>query len=225
MGKDEDANAFCAVVFRRVAQTLLNHRKDLQSLGQLPVEASRLDAWLNSPIVEHINGALSLGGSVGIPGVASVTSTAGGSSNRQLNTSAGFTDQGFEQLVKQWLNQIFSVEGNGGVVCVIDNLELLESGVQARRTLEALRDRLFSVNGLRWVFCGANGVIHSLAASHRLGAFLNTPILEVAHVKPTTLEPLLRARLREFAMGDEKQIEGRLPIRMADLRTLYQIVN
>jgi hypothetical protein len=225
MGKDEDANAFCAVVFRRVAQTLLNHRKDLQSLGQLPGGAGRLDAWLNSPIVEHLNGALSLGGGFGMPGVGSANGSIGGSTAQQLNTSAGFTDQGFEQLVKQWLNQIFSVEGNGGVVCVIDNLELLESGVQARRTLEALRDRLFSVNGLRWVFCGANGVIHSLAASHRLGSFLNTPILDVAHVKPTTLEPLLRARLQEFAMADESDVENRLPIRMADLRTLYQIVN
>ena len=225
MGKDEDANAFCAVVFRRVAQTLLKHREDLQALGQMPGAAGRLDAWLNSPIVEHLNGALGIGGTIGISGVVSASGTVGGSSNNQINTSAGFTEQGFEQLVKQWLNQIFAVEGNGGVVCVIDNLELLESGVQARRTLEALRDRLFNVNGLRWVFCGANGVIHSLAASHRLGSFLNTPILDVAHVKPTTLEPLLHARLHEFAMGDESEIEDRLPIRMADVRTLYQIVN
>ena len=225
MGKDEDANAFCGVVFRRVAQTLLKYREQLQSLGQLPGDAGRLDAWLNSPIVEHINGALGMGGSVGVPGILSASATVGGTSNKQLNTSAGFVEQGFEQLVRDWLNQIFAVEGNGGVVCVIDNLELLESGVHARRTLEALRDRLFNVNGLRWVFCGANGVIHSLAASHRLGSFLNTPILDIAHVKSTTLEPLLHARLHEFAMGDKDEVEGRLPIRMTDLRTLYQIVN
>ncbi len=225
IGKDEDANAFCAVVFRRVAQTLLAYRQDLQALGLEPEMAGRIDAWLNSPIVEHLTGALGLTAAAGVPGVASIGAKADAGTSRQLNTGAGFTEQGFEQLVRQWLDQIFGSQGNGGVVCVIDNLELLESGVQARRTLEALRDKLFSVNGLRWVFCGANGVIHSLAASPRLGSFINTPILDVAHVKPTTLEPLLKARLQEFAMEGELDAETRLPIRMEDLRQLYQIVN
>jgi hypothetical protein len=225
LDKTEDANQFCAKVFRRVAQTLIKYRTDLKALGLAPEKALRLDAWLNSPIVEHINGALGIGGSFAVLGVASVSGTAGVAGSQQVNTSAGFTEQGFEQLVRDWLGQIFSAEGNGGIICVIDNLELLESGVQARRTLEALRDRLFTVNGLRWVFCGANGVIHSLAASNRLSSFLNAPILDVEHIKPTTLEPLLRARLREFAMVSEVDAERRLPIRMADIRALYQIVN
>jgi hypothetical protein len=144
--------------------------------------------------------------------------------NNQLNTSTGFSEQGFEQLIRTWLNEIFSVQGNGGVVCVIDNLELLESGVAARRTLEALRDKLFNVNGLRWVFCGANGVLHSLAASPRLGAFLNTPIVEVQNIAPADIEHLLRARLKEFS-DDANAAEEALPIRMADLKHLYSIVN
>ena len=180
--KEEDINAFCLDVFRRVAQTLLKYRSDLQNLSQLPQEAALIDAWLNSPIVEHVSNALGMGASIGIPGHASANAAIGGSTNKQLNTGAAFNDQGFEQLVRTWLNQIFLEQGNGGVVCVIDNLELLESGAQARRTLEVLRDRLFSVSGLRWVFCGANGVIYSLAASERLASFLNTPVIDVAHI-------------------------------------------
>ena len=118
----------------------------------------------------------------------------------------------------------FSIQGNGGVVCVIDNLELLESGAAARRTLEALRDRLFTVNGLRWVFCGANGVIHSLAASPRLASFLSTPIIDVGHVAPFSIAPLFRTRLKEFST-DPAQAEKRLPLRIQDLEMLYVAVN
>lgn len=132
-----------------MAQTLLKYRSDLQNLSQPPQEAALIDAWLNSPIVEHVSNALGMGASIGIPGHASANAAIGGSTNKQLNTGAAFNDQGFEQLVRTWLNQIFLEQGNGGVVCVIDNLELLESGAQARRTLGVLRDRLFSVSGLR----------------------------------------------------------------------------
>jgi hypothetical protein len=223
--KDEDISQFCADVFRRVAQTLLVYREQLQALGQLPSSAASVHAWLNSPIVEHLTGNVGLSASAGVPGVASATLTGGGATARQINTGAAFNDQGFEQLVRTWLEEIFTEKGIGGVICVIDNLELLETGAQARRTLEVLRDRLFNINGLRWVFCGANGVIHSLAASARLGAFLNSPIIDVAHVQTSALEPLFRARFAEFALVDEADAWDRLPIRLTDLKALYPIVN
>lgn len=222
--KDDDINAFCASVFRRVAHTLIKYREDLRQLDKLPPNTDRVWAWLNSPIVEHITGAMALTGTAGIPGLASASGNVAGGLTPQLNTSPGFNEHGFEQLVKQWLTQIFS-EANGAVVCVIDNLELLESGAQAKRTLEGLRDRLFTVDGLRWVFCGANGVIHSLAASARLASFLNMPVIEVDHVASQALEPLFRARVREFSMVDEQDAWSRLPIRLEDLRSLYLIVN
>jgi hypothetical protein len=124
-----------------------------------------------------------------------------------------------------WLEQIFSGEGNGGVVCVIDNLELLETGASARRTLEAMRDRLFNVPGLRWVFCGANGGVKSLAASPRLEAFLNTPVIQVEHIHPSALRPLFEARFREFAMGDVEEVYDALPFTLDDLQHLYLLVN
>lgn len=223
--KDEDVHAFCADVYRRVAQTLLRYRTHFRELGLQLKNAERLDAWLNSPIAEHLNSTLGVGVSVGVPGAASASATGGGATSQQINTSAGFSDQGFEQTVRDWLSQIFTVEGNGGVVCVIDNLELLETAAQSRRVLEALRDRLFNVNGLRWAFCGANGVIHSLGASQRLSSYLNAPVIEVGHVHPSALEPLFRARFREFAMKDEHEVEQNLPISLADLKHLYLIVN
>ena len=222
--KEEGVNEFCERVFYKVANGLLAQRAQLRNYELSGPSLQHVDAWLNSPIVEHLNGSLGGAGTLSIPGVANLTLKADRSASRQVNTSAGFAQAGLEQLVKTWLNEIFSVQGNGGVVCVIDNLELLESGVAARRTLEALRDRLFGLNGLRWVFCGANGVVHSLAASPRLGSFLNTPIVEVQNISTDYIQDLVRTRLTEFSV-DPKAAEEALPIRLQDLSTLYTIIN
>lgn len=222
--KDEDVDTFCSTVFRKVAHALLSQRDTLSAYTLSGPNAQHINAWLNSPVVSHLVGSGGLNASLGLPGAASIGVKGDVSVTSQLNTSSGFSEHGFEQLIRTWLDEIFSIQGNGGVVCVIDNLELLESGAAARRTLDALRDKLFNVNGLRWVFCGANGVLHSLAASNRLGAFLNIPIIEVKSISPADIEPLIRVRLKEFS-SDAEAVEAALPIRMADLKRLYGIVN
>ncbi len=223
--KDGNVDQFCTEVFQGVAQTLLKYAEylsqyDLPNGPQLP----HLNAWLNSPVVQHLNGQAGAGISAGIPGFANVSLKSGISEAAQINQSVGFAQSGFDAMVRQWLNEIFAIQGNGGVVCIIDNIELLETGVSARRTLEALRDKLFTVNGLRWVFCGANGVIHSLATSPRLTAFLSTPIIEVSNIHPTSLPELITARLAEFST-DPKRAEEDLPVGVEDLKHLYMIVN
>ena len=224
LGKDDNVNDFCDRVFKKVANGLLAHREQLKSYNYPGSNFDHVNAWLNSPIIEQINN--SFGGSVGfgLPSIAKLSMNGSTSTTKQANTGSGFSQEGFEQLVRKWLNEIFSVQGNGGVVCVIDNLELLESGAVARRTLEGLRDKLFNVNGLRWVFCGANGVVHSLAASPRLSSFLNTPIIDVQNITQSYIEPLIKSRLKEFAM-DESNMESCLPIRLKDLTKLYIIIN
>jgi hypothetical protein len=219
LSRDENLDAFCATVFRKVANGLMSQIGYLGNYQLSGPPLLQVSAWLNSPIIHQLRASG--------PAAASAS---GGTANAHndfpghLNTSTGFAYEGFENLVRTWLNEIFAVQGNGGVVCVIDNLELLESGPIARRTLEALRDRLFNVNGLRWVFCGANGVIHSLAASPRLGAFLNAPIMDVGEVAPRAIRPLVQARLEEYLMNAD-QAESCLPIRMEDIEYLYKILN
>lgn len=223
--KDGNVDQFCTEIFQGVAQTLLTYASHLKHFD-LPSGLSlpHLNAWLNSPMVEHLNAKGGVGFSVGVPGVAQVSGKGELGTNSQVNQSVGFAQSGFDAMIRQWLDQIFAVQGNGGVVCVIDNVELLETGVTARRMLEALRDKLFTVNGLRWVFCGANGVIHSLAASPRLTAFLSTPVINVANLHPSTIPSLIRARLNEFST-DPAKAEDDLPIDMEDLKYLYFLVN
>lgn len=206
--KDESPDAFCQRVYVQVAQTLLKYQSNVEGMGLDMANWPQVHAWLNSPVAKHIAAGFNWLGTI--------------SSSKQLNTTEGFESNGFEALVKTWLHEIFGQRGSGGVVCIIDNIELLESAVNARRTLEALRDRLFSVGGLRWAFCGANGVIHSLAASPRLTAFLNTPVHDVANIKPSFISKLFEARIQEFSLDPTKT---HLPIRVEDLERLYTLIN
>lgn len=48
---------------------------------------------------------------------------------------------------------------------MLDNLELLQVAETTRRILEQLRDELFTTPGVRFVLCGANGMINSVVSS------------------------------------------------------------
>lgn len=218
-----DVDEFCENVFRKVASGLLAQRELLSSHRSPEQPIDQLKAWLHSPVIKHVNETIGATASAGVLGV-SLGVKADQVRANQVNTSTGFNKDGLEHLVRRWLDEIFHVPGNGGVVCIIDNLELLESGANARKMLEALRDRVFTVNGLRWVFCGANGVIHSLAASPRLGSFLNTPIIDVKNVTMQSIEPLIKARLKEFS-ANKVDVEITLPVLITDITRLYPIIN
>ena len=223
--KDGNVDDFCTEVLQGVAQTLFSFADHLQHYElSNKVNLPHINSWLNSPIVAHINSKGGIGATLGVSGVASFSAKAETGTTAQINQSAGFMQSGFDAMIKQWLNEIFSEQGNGGVVCIIDNIELLETGPIARRTLEALRDKLFTINGLRWVFCGANGVIHSLAASPRLTAFLSTPVIEVSNIHPSDIPALVQARLAEFSTAPSKAQDD-LPVDLEDLKYLYWIVN
>lgn len=206
--KGESTEEFAQRVFRKVAQTLIDRSEEIRGMSLDMEGMDALDAWLNNPIFDSV--------STGLKWFVEISSTKG------LNNSHGYQNEGFEKTVRNWLKEIFYQRGSGGVVCVIDNIELLETASNARKNIEALRDRLFNVEGLRWVFCGANGVIHSLAASPRLSAFLNTPVVDVANIHPQYLEPLIDARIFEFA---PHQDEAYLPINIEDMKWLYLILN
>jgi hypothetical protein len=165
LSSKEDIGEFSTRVFYKIAQTLIAKASEVNGLGIALEKGDAVDNWLNNPKITQIQ----LG----------ISAYVGMNRSTQMNNSSGFNAAGFEQLVRDWLLEIFPAHGSGGVVCIIDNLELLETGSKAKKLLEALRDRLFNTQGLRWVFCGANGIVTSIIASPRLSGYLTRPILEL----------------------------------------------
>lgn len=199
----DDPGAFEDRLYRNIAQTLINNADAFRQAECLIPSIDALDKWLNAPQYRTAQaGGFGFSGGYG----------------SEPNTSDGFTHEGFAAAIRSELERLFPTDGSGGVICVIDNVELLKTSVAARDALESLRDRVFDLPGLRWVLCGSRGIV-SRARSQRLSGFFAAP----QRVSPITDEEsveLIRRRLEYF--GDEG---SRPPVSPEAFQFLYQALN
>lgn len=198
-------DAFVMEVLLEVAQTLLDYAARIEGDRlRTVVEATGLRDWINAPQVRGFQGALgpiSAGSSV------------------ETNTGNGYTLSGFPTTVKTILSHVFPDEGSGGIICVIDNLELLQTSEAARDLLEALRDELFNVQGLRWVLCGALGIVRGVTSSPRLDGMMFEPI-DVKKIPDESVGEIYTSRVEAFAISGDAY----LPIIRTDFVRLYRIL-
>lgn len=141
----------------------------------------------------------------------------GGGTAKTNHETYAFRRVGFRKKVTDLLEQMFP---SGGVLCVIDNLELMKSSEAARELVEVLRDRIFSLKGVRWVLCGASGVVRGVASSPRMVGWMHNPI-NVQNVDHEKAGDLYDARLSICAGGETKQ----LPISRSEFIELFEIMN
>lgn len=201
---DKNATAFVEEVIMAVAQTLISYRK-VTSRFNSPKKLDELDKWLNRGQLT----TYTAGTAVFSLGEASET-----------NTSAGFERSGFKKVVLECLKEVFPTSDSGGIVCVVDNLELLESSKIARITLEALRDEVLTIPGLRWVLCGALGIVLGVASSPRLEGWLHAPV-EVGSFSDDLAKEVLTSRTNAFCAGNGYY----LPLLEEDFEELYEVLN
>jgi DNA-binding MarR family transcriptional regulator len=206
---DQDAGAFIDEVLMAVAQTLIDEAKKVKTVCE-SIKTDSLDKWLNSPQIQTLQGSFSI---LAVGG--------GGGITAETNTSTGFERSGFRKAVLRWLSELFPSPQDGGVICTIDNLELLQTSEAARKLLEQLRDELLTVPGLRWVLCGALGIVLGTASSPRLEGFLNTPI-EISGVDEALASEILTSRLETFALDTHQPY---MPLLSQDFESLYDVLN
>jgi len=161
---------FVRRLYFAIAQAFIDNENVLRRGQRDMPNTDDVRAWLTAPIQRSGGGGGSILGAGGSFSYGSST-----------NTTAGFTEAGFKSAVDGWLKYAFPTPADGGFICVLDNLELLQTHKAARDLLETLRDALFSRPGLRWVLCGARGIMRAAAASPRLHGVL---------AEPMTLHPL-----------------------------------
>jgi hypothetical protein len=201
--KSEDQ--FVDEVLIAVAETLIDRAEHLDSLGYtLPSDSRLMREWIKSPFIESLSGGIgpfSLGRS------------------SEANASMGFERGGFRSILRAWLEKLFPEPNKGGVVCVIDNLEILESSAAAVQILESLRDSLFSFPGIRWVFCGALGIVRSMVASPRLTGYVHKPI-EILGIKKEYAKDAFHRRILHYG-----STEAYLPLTSDCFTFIYEILN
>ena len=205
---DTSVEEFVSNIYIEVAQTLLKRSEELNRFGYtLPSDSITINKWLNSP---HISTWQATIGPLGL------------GRNTETNTSDGFKDNGFRVQIDNWLKEIFPSSENGAVVCIIDNLELLETSEHARRQLERLRDEIFNLSGIRWVLCGSLGIVKSVASTPRLEGYLHKPI-EISSVKREFIRELFERRIKYYSINDLQP--GYLPLSVGDIDFLYEVLN
>lgn len=178
--QEDTALEFKRKVYGKIASYFISNEKELRLQLDLQFSLKPLEAWLENPM--NLEGNLSVAG-FGIGGA------------RALNESTGFDAHGFFNLVDRLLNAAFNEDG--GILCVLDNLEILNTSQLARQRLELLRDDLFAKHGLKWVVCGARGIVRSVASSARLQGRLQEPI-EVQPLTGSSIDDLISSRVAEY---------------------------
>jgi hypothetical protein len=204
----ESADQFIRKVYLRIAAAIIDEHDFLAKLGLRVPNVREVDEWLNSPTVKGWSGGMSVLGSGGEF-----------SHSKSLNES-GFSEAGLVDTVDRWLRRLFPTPQSGGFVCVIDNLELLETTQQARVLLEALRDPLLSRRGLRWILCGARGIVRTSAASPRLEGRLAEP-MEIEPISHQNVESAIERRISQYAVGSNSAA----PVSPRSFQLLYDVLN
>jgi hypothetical protein len=197
-------------VLYRVAQAFCENHKCLKDRGFNVPNVDAVESWLNSPLLGGVSGGVSVGGVVG----------ASAGKTKLANTSEGFTEAGFVSTISKWLRECFPTNSSGGFLCVIDNLELLETSKSARALLEAARDEVLGIKGLRWVLCGARGIMRSAASSPRLQGVLADPQM-INPIASESVQSLIEARIRAFSIN-EKSVA---PVEAAGFGHLFEVGN
>ncbi|MFJ7342379.1 hypothetical protein ACIQU3_19070 [Streptomyces sp. NPDC101110] len=161
----ETVSSFERKLCYEVAHAFIENYEALKTRGYHFPRPDDVRRWLRDP-VWHTRG---LGGSALGSGA---TYTRG----KSATASPGYVEFGLPTTLAAWLDDCFHGGEAGGFICTIDNLELIWQHRQLQGVLESLRDTAFSQRGLRWILCGAEQVVRTLAATPRLHGRLDDPI-------------------------------------------------
>lgn len=204
-----DSKGFEQKVYLALARTLLDNEKRLERAGYQVSDLSGLRQWLDSPT----NKTKAASGSVlGFGG--------GGTYGVSSSTSVGFNENGLAELVTSNLRTIFPSRAAGGCVSVLDNMELLSTSQAARQRLEEMRDTVLNIPGVRWVLCGANGIVRSAVGSPRLTGRVADPI-RLEPLQHNDVPDVIMRRIIEF--GTNLMTDA--PVEPAGFLHLYRVLN
>jgi hypothetical protein len=204
-----DSAGFENKVYLALARALLENEDQLAKAGYPEVDLSGLRHWLDEPV----NTTRGVSGSVmGFGG--------GGTYGTSANTSSGFANNGLADLVSTSLKKLFPSRAAGGFVGILDNMELLATSKDARKHLEELRDSVLNIPGVRWVLCGANGIVRSSVGTPRLTGRISEP-LRLEPLRPDDVPEVIRRRMDEYKVREDADA----PVDPDGFLHLYTVLN
>ncbi|QFZ19103.1 hypothetical protein [Saccharothrix syringae] len=200
---------FVKKVYLAVASAIVDEYDVLKKHASRLPDVREMKSWINSPLL-HSHSAN-----------ASVVGVGGGySRGSSANSGQGFAEVGFKVIIDTWLRTLFPSSQAGGFICVIDNLELLETTSRARGLLEAIRDPLLNRRGLRWILCGSRGIVRTSVSSPRLEGRIAEPV-EINAMSDGCAVEAVQTRI-EACRVDPRAVP---PVNPDTFGYLYEILN
>lgn len=191
-------------LYYALAQTLIKYKDHFAKVGLPTPDVRLMDKWLNEYQYTS-NGAGFSTPAGGLQG------THGSEPNPIM------TESGFQRHVRQLLKECFP-EDSGGIVCVMDNLEILQTAGKARETLDELRDKVFDIPQVRWVLSGSRGIV-SRAKSEKLSGVMLDPMI-LKPIDDAAASEAITRRIKEY--GTDYAVA---PVSPASFDFLYQTFN
>lgn len=207
ISREKGIEDFLDEFYLQVALTLIDSAEILRAppgYTKAPIEQS-IQNYIKSPIIRNFTGSI-LGNGIGLGATP--------------NTGKGWERVGFRAAIDGWLRLLFPTSETGAIVCVIDNLEILQSSKIAKDTIEALRDTAFSVVGVKWILCGSSGVVRGVASSTRLAGWLQKP-LNIGELREEVGGDVYDKRVNTF----RKKADATLPLSRDNFITLFDMFN
>lgn len=177
-----------AEAYRIIAQTLIRYADDFEKAGLFRPNVDELDKWLNASRYFSWEGGA---------GGFGFSANAGG--GEEGNTGEGYTKSGFPSAIRALLQSAFAGQ-RGGIIVILDNLELVETVGAARAALDYLRDRIFNLPHVRWVLSGSRGIV-SRARTERLSGIFQAP-LRLDPLRDATTIDAINRRIDVFGSED-----------------------
>lgn len=197
----EDPAQFERHLYEVLAQTLIKYKDEFAKVGLPTPDVRSVDKRGNVP--QYIsNGAGSP-----VPDPDQQESHGSG-----LNQT--MTESEFQRNVRELLKESFP-EGSGGIVCIMDNLEILKTAGKARETLDELRDNVFNIPHVRWVLSGSRGIV-SRAKSEKLSGVMRDPMI-LKPIGDAAASDAITRRIEEYGT-----VDAVVPVSPASFDFLYQ---
>lgn len=99
-----------------------------------------------------------------------------GGIDNEINKTQVFENDLLFNVIEEILIKTFE-KIDGGIVCLIDNIELVNTNKKAKELIELMRDKVFNIKGTKWVLCGEKDIFMSVVESARMSAYIHRPIV------------------------------------------------
>ncbi|WP_157876928.1 hypothetical protein [Streptomyces graminilatus] len=196
-------------LFYRVAEAFKIYGDGLEATGRRVPRQKDIERWLMDPVFHTRSG----GFSTPIVGISA-------GKGRTPSSSIAYSEFGFPRAMKDALESCFPSRAHGGFIAVVDNLELMRTSLKVRALLDVMRDNVLAQKGVRWILCGAQGVIRSAAATPRLMDRLAQPV-DVEPISDDLMSEVIGRRIDAYKL----RADPVTPVGPNGFWYLYDVVN